>query len=73
VLTSRKRKRRFFPYVLAVDNPAGPEPYKIAKDADVTVVLYNQSKVIANYTFRKGELKAADVDRIVADVSKIVK
>lgn len=59
--------------VLAVDNQAGPEPYKIAKDADVTVVLYNKSKVIANYTFKKGELKAGDVDRIVAEAGKIVK
>lgn len=60
-------------FVLAIDNPTGPEPYKIAKDADVTVVLYNKSKVVANYTFKKGELKAGDVDRIVAEVSKIVK
>lgn len=59
--------------VLAVDNPTGPEPYKIAKDADITVVLYNQSKVVANYSFRKGELKAGDIDRIVSDVSKIIK
>jgi hypothetical protein len=60
-------------FVLAIDNPTGPEPYKIAKDADVTVVLYNKSKVIANYAFKKGELKASDVEKIVADVSKIVK
>jgi hypothetical protein len=60
-------------FVLAIDNPTGPEPYKIAKDADVTVVLYNKSKVIANYTFKKGELKSGDVERIVAEVSKIVK
>ncbi len=60
-------------FVLAIDNPTGPEPYKIAKDADVTVVLYNKSKVIANYTFKKGELKASDVEKIVSDVSKIVK
>jgi hypothetical protein len=60
-------------FVLAIDNPTGPEPYKIAKDADVTVVLYNKSKVIANYAFKKGELKASDVEKIVSDVSKIVK
>jgi hypothetical protein len=60
-------------FVLAIDNPTGPEPYKIAKDADVTVVLYNKSKVIANYSFKKGELKSSDVEKIVSDVSKIVK
>jgi len=60
-------------FVLAVDNPTGPEAYKIAKDADITVVLYTKSKVVANYTFKKGDLKSADVDHIVSEVSKIVK
>lgn len=40
---------------------------------DVTVVLYNKSKVIANYTFKKGELTSEKVEQIVSDVSKIVK
>lgn len=59
-------------FVLAIDNPAGPEPYKIAKDADVTVVLYNKSKVIGNYTFKKGELNDKAIDQIMADVPKIL-
>jgi hypothetical protein len=58
--------------ILAIDNPAGPKPYNVAKEADVTVVLYNKSKVLANYAFKKGEMKAADVDKIVADVPKIL-
>ena len=57
---------------LTVDNPAGPSGYDIAKDADVTVVLYTKKVVKANYAFKKGELKAGDVDKIVADVSKIL-
>jgi hypothetical protein len=60
-------------FVLAIDNPAGPAPYKIAKDAEVTVVLYNKSKVIANYTFKKGELDDKAIAKILADVPKIVK
>ena len=60
-------------YSIAIDNPSDPTPYNIAKDADVTVVLYNKSKVIANYTFRKGELKAGDVGKIVSEVSNIVR
>jgi hypothetical protein len=59
-------------FTLAIDTPAGPAPYNIAKDADVTVVLYTKSKVIANFAFKKGELKDSDVQKIVADVSKIV-
>jgi hypothetical protein len=58
--------------VLAVDNPAGPKGYEIPKDADITVVLYTKRSVKANHAFRKGEMKAADVDKIVADVAKIV-
>ena len=34
----------------------------MCKDADVTVVLYNQHKVKANYAFKKGELKDKDID-----------
>ena len=60
-------------FTLAIDTPTGPEPYKIAKDADVTVVLYTKSKVVANYAFKKGELTPAKVEKIVSDVSKIVK
>jgi hypothetical protein len=58
--------------VLSIDNPAGPEGYKVAKDADVTVVLYAKRTVKANYAFKKGELKDKDVDQIVADIAKIL-
>jgi hypothetical protein len=58
--------------VLAIDNPAGPRGYNVAKDADVTVVLYTNRNVKANYAFKKGELKEADVEKIAADVSKIL-
>lgn len=60
--------------VLAVDtgSPTGPKGYEIAKDADVTVVLYNKRKVEANYAFKKGELNAAAIEKIVADIPKIL-
>jgi hypothetical protein len=58
--------------VLTIDNPAGPADYDIAKDADVTVVLYDHHKVKANYAFKKGQLGEKDIDRIVADLSKIL-
>ena len=59
--------------VLSIDNPAGPEDYKISRDAQVTVLLYSNFKVAANHAFKKGALKAADVETVVKDVSKIVK
>jgi hypothetical protein len=57
---------------LAIDNPIGPENYKVSKDADVTVVLYVKRDIKANYAFKKGELTAEKIDAIVKDVSKIV-
>lgn len=58
---------------LAIDNVPGPKGYQIAKDAEVTVILYNKRTVEANFAFRKGELNAKSVDKIVHDLSKILK
>jgi hypothetical protein len=55
-----------------METPAGPPAYKVAKDADITVVLYNKQKVEANYAFKKGELNAAAIEKILADVPKIL-
>jgi hypothetical protein len=59
--------------VFSIDNPAGPKGYNVAKDADVTVVLYRQQTVAANFAFRKGELNAQAIDKIVAAIPQIVK
>ena len=58
--------------ILTIDNPAGPKSYKVAKDAAVTVVLYDRRKVESNYAFRKGELTPKAIDRVVGDLKKIV-
>jgi hypothetical protein len=58
--------------VTVYDGAAGPSAYKLAKDADVTVLLYSKRTVKASYGFREGELTSADVDRIVADLVKIL-
>lgn len=57
--------------VLSIDTPTGPTKYKVSQDADITVVLYNEREVKANHTFKKGELKDANIEAIVKDVSKI--
>ncbi len=57
--------------VLSIDNAAGPQNYNVSKDADVTVVLYRERKVKANYAFKKGEMKKGDVEKVVADIAKI--
>jgi hypothetical protein len=59
--------------VLSIDNPAGPKGYNVSEKADITVVLYKERKVEANYSFGKGELKPKDVESIVTDFEKISK
>ena len=71
-LKELSKKEKIDRTVLTIDNPGGPTGYNIPKDAAVTVVLYNKRDVKANYAFKKGEMKAADVDKIVADVAKIL-
>jgi hypothetical protein len=58
--------------ILSIDNPAGPKSYEISKDADVTVLLYNEFTVKSNYAFKSGELNQKNIERIVADVTKII-
>src|SRR6516162_7990453 len=40
--------------IFAIDNPAGPKAYKVAKDAEVTVILYDRQTVRSNHAYRKG-------------------
>ncbi len=56
--------------VLSIDNPSGPPRYKVAKDAEVTVVLYNKHSVKANFAFKKGQLTDAEVNKIVGAIDK---
>lgn len=58
--------------VLAVDNVTGPKAWQIAKDAEVTVVLYNRRKVEANHSFGSGQLDAKGVAAVVANLPKIL-
>jgi hypothetical protein len=58
--------------VLSIDQPAGPPKYKVNKDAEVTVVLYTDRTVKANYAFRKGEMQDKDIEMVVSDLPKIL-
>jgi hypothetical protein len=46
------------------DDPVGPPSYKVADDADVTVIIFENRKVLANFAFRKGELDGAIIEKI---------
>lgn len=54
------------------DGSAGPSSYKIAKDADVTVMMWNESDVKVNHAFGKGQLKKGDVKKVSSETSKIL-
>jgi hypothetical protein len=72
-LQSIAKKEDLKKTVLTLDNKTGPDNYKISKDAEVTVVLYKERKVIANYSFKKGQMKDKDVEKVIADLPKILK
>jgi hypothetical protein len=71
-LAALAEKEKIEKTVLSIDNPAGPKGYEVARDADVTVVLYTDRKVKANHAFKKGELKDADIEKIVSEVPMIL-
>ena len=53
------------------ENADGPPAYAIAADADVTVLLFVKSKVVANFAFRAGELTDAAADGVLKAVPKL--
>jgi hypothetical protein len=58
--------------ILSIDNPAGPKGYNVAQEADVTVVLYTDRTVKANYAFKKGQLNDQQIDKVLADLPTIL-
>jgi hypothetical protein len=58
--------------ILSIDNPSGPKSYNVSRNADVTVVLYTDHTVKANFAFPKGGLKEKDIDQVVSYISKIL-
>src|SRR5581483_543635 len=71
-LKSLANKENIKKTVLSIDSPQGPGRYNLSKDADVTVVLYNEFVVVSNHSYRKGELNDGTIGRIVADIPKIL-
>ncbi len=53
------------------ESPDGPPDYEIAKDADVTVLMWNGGTVKVNHAY-KGELADTDIHAIVADIPKLL-
>lgn len=56
--------------LLMVEAPAGPPKMDIAKDADVTVVLYQKKKVKKTLAFEKGKLTEPEAGGVVTAVKE---
>ena len=54
------------------DGIAGPENYKIAEDAEVTVLHWKGLKAVVNHAYTKGKLDKAAVKEVVESTSKIL-
>jgi len=59
-------------FVVPEDAKDGPPDFKIAPDADVTVVCYREGKVMSNHAFPKGGLTDASIDAVEKAVCKLV-
>ena len=53
------------------ESPDGPPDYEVAKDADVTVLMWKRHKVRVNHAY-KGALTADDIRTIVDDIPKLL-
>ena len=50
----------------------GPRNYRLAKDADFTVMMWVDGKVQVNDAFKKGELNEKSIAGVVSNTSKIL-
>ena len=58
--------------ILRTYKAEGPKDYRLAKDADVTVILFSDRVVKASRAFRKSDLEEKDIDAVIADLVKIL-
>ena len=54
------------------EGTAGPESYKIAREADVTVMMWVGGEVKVNRVFEKGKLDKAAIEKLLKDTEKIL-
>lgn len=55
-----------------IEGKTGPAEYKLSKDAAVTVMMWNESKVVVNHAFEKADLDSKSIESLVADTKKLL-
>jgi len=55
----------------AFEGADGPPAYRLSPDADVTVMLFVKTQVVANFAFRKGELTDKTVEQVAGATPKL--
>jgi hypothetical protein len=58
--------------ILSIESDTGPEKYNISKDADITILLYKDRTVAANFTFEKGKMTEKDCEAVLEGVNKLI-
>jgi hypothetical protein len=54
------------------ESDVGPPSYKLSRDAEVTVLLFVERKVVANFAFRSGELNEERTAEIIKALPRIL-
>jgi hypothetical protein len=63
---------KFKQLVVSVGGAEGPDKYNLSNAAEVTVLLYSRSKVVANFAYGKDKLTDKDAETVLAAVEKMV-
>jgi len=73
-LTAIARKHNIKAVPLTMfDGVAGPEKYKISKDAETTVLLWKGRTITANHAFAKGKFNKESTTAVLKDLDKLLK
>jgi len=54
------------------EDAAGPPSYRLSRSADVAVLFFVKQKVVANYTFKTGELNEDKIGEVMKSLPRIV-
>jgi hypothetical protein len=54
------------------DDPDGPPSYQLSADAELTVLLFVNKRVVANFAFRAGEMNDAAVAKVLEALPKLM-